>query len=81
LDFDDFEPFAARKEEGAFTRVRFLNPDDFTKRPTIRRGAGLPDGFFSDQNYQIGYILEGLGMENVVIYSGHLEYFTTIGYI
>jgi hypothetical protein len=34
---------------------------------------------FSDQNYQFGYILEGLGMENayIPIYSGHMEYFTT----
>jgi hypothetical protein len=43
--------------------------------------AGLPDGFFSDQKSQFGYILEGLRKDNVVIYSGHLEYFTTIGYI
>jgi hypothetical protein len=43
--------------------------------------SGLPDGFFSDQKSQFGHILEDLGMENVVIYSGHLEYFTTIGYI
>jgi hypothetical protein len=42
---------------------------------------GLPDGFFSDQNSQFGDILEDLGMENVVIFSGHLEYFTTIVYI
>jgi hypothetical protein len=32
--------------------------------------AGLPDGIFSKQNSQFGYILEGLGMENV--------YFTAI---
>jgi hypothetical protein len=42
----------------------------------------LPDGFFSDQKYQFGYILEDLGMEKV---STHifwpLEYFMTIGYI
>jgi hypothetical protein len=43
--------------------------------------AGLPDGFFSDQKSQFGCILENPGMENVVIYSGHLENFTTIGYI
>jgi hypothetical protein len=43
--------------------------------------SGLPDGFFSDQKYQVGYIFEDLGMENVVIYSGHLEYFTSILYI
>jgi hypothetical protein len=41
----------------------------------------LPDGFFSDQKYQFGYILEDLGMEKVVIFSGHLEYFTAIGYV
>jgi hypothetical protein len=41
----------------------------------------LPDGSFPDQKSKFGYILEGLGMESVVILSGHLEYFTTIGYI
>jgi hypothetical protein len=46
-----------------------------------RSAPGLPDGFFSDQKSQFGYILEDLGMENVIIYSGQLEYFTTIGYI
>jgi hypothetical protein len=29
--------------------------------------AGLPDGFFSDQKFQFGYILEDLGMENIVL--------------
>jgi hypothetical protein len=38
----------------------------------------LPDGFFSDQKYQFGYILEDLGMENVATFAGHLEYFTKI---
>jgi hypothetical protein len=41
----------------------------------------LPDGFFSDQKSQFGWFLENLEMENVVINSGHFEYFTTIGYI
>jgi hypothetical protein len=41
----------------------------------------LPDGFFSDQKSRFGDILEDLGMENVDIYSGHLEFFTRIGYI
>jgi hypothetical protein len=36
---------------------------------------------FSDQKSQFGYILEDLGMENVVLYSGHLKFFTTIWYI
>jgi hypothetical protein len=36
-----------------------------------RNRTGLPDGFFSDQKSQFGYILEDLRMGNVVIYSGH----------
>jgi hypothetical protein len=43
--------------------------------------TGLPDGSFSDQKYQFGYILEDLGMENVAINSGLLEHFATIVYI
>jgi hypothetical protein len=35
--------------------------------------AGLPDGLFSNQKSQCGYILEGLGMENDVIFYDHLE--------
>jgi hypothetical protein len=34
----------------------------------------LPDGIFSKQKSQFGSILEGLGMENVGIYYGHLGY-------
>jgi hypothetical protein len=30
--------------------------------------AGLPDGLFSNQQSQFGYILEGFGMKNVVIF-------------
>jgi hypothetical protein len=41
--------------------------------------SGLPDGLVSDQISKFGYILEDNRMENVVIFSGHLEYFTTIG--
>jgi hypothetical protein len=37
----------------------------------LQPSAGLPDGFFTDQNFQFGYFLENLGMENVVLYSGH----------
>jgi hypothetical protein len=36
----------------------------------------LPDGLFSYQKSQFGYILEGLGVENVDIFYDHLEYFT-----
>jgi hypothetical protein len=42
--------------------------------------TGLPDGFFSNQKSQIRANLEGLGMENVIIFYGHLEYFTAIWY-
>jgi hypothetical protein len=34
--------------------------------------TGLPDGLFSYQNAQLGYILQGLGMENVGIFYDHL---------
>jgi hypothetical protein len=32
----------------------------------------LPDGLFKDQKSKFWYILEGLGMENVGIFYGHL---------
>jgi hypothetical protein len=40
--------------------------------------AGLPDGLFSNQNYQFWKILEGLCLENVAKFYGHLEYLTDI---
>jgi hypothetical protein len=33
----------------------------------------LPDDSFANPKSQFGYILEGLGMENVGKYFGHLE--------
>jgi hypothetical protein len=42
---------------------------------------GLPDGLLSNQKYQFGKILKGLGMEKVVLFFGHLEYITAIWYI
>jgi hypothetical protein len=42
--------------------------------------AGLPDGLFSNQKSQFGYILEGLGIENVIIFCDHLDYFMAIRY-
>jgi hypothetical protein len=42
------------------------NRDSFT---------GLPDGLFPDQKSHFGYILEDLGMENVVITSGKFGIF------
>jgi hypothetical protein len=38
----------------------------------------LPDGLFLNQKLLFGYILEALGKDNVGIFCGHLEYFTTI---
>jgi hypothetical protein len=34
---------------------------------------GLPDGLFSNQKSQFWLNLEGLGMENVVIFYDHVE--------
>jgi hypothetical protein len=45
---------AAKQNNG--TEVRILSE------------AGLPDGLVSNPKYQFGYVLEGLGMENVVIF-------------
>jgi hypothetical protein len=39
---------------------------------------GLPDSIFSDQKSNFGSFLEGLAMEDVGIFYGHLVYFTTI---
>jgi hypothetical protein len=44
-------------------------------------GTGLPDGLFLYPKSQFGYILEGLGIKNVIIYYNNLEYFTVIWYI
>jgi hypothetical protein len=38
--------------------------------------SGLPDGLFSNQKSQFGSFLEGLRLENVDIFYGHLESFT-----
>jgi hypothetical protein len=42
--------------------------------------TGLPDGLFSNQKSKFGYILEGLGMDNVFIFHYYLEYFVAIWY-
>jgi hypothetical protein len=39
---------------------------------------GLPDGSFSNQKSQFGYILEGLGNEKVGIFFGYFENITAI---
>jgi hypothetical protein len=44
--------------------------------------AGLPGGVISYKNPNLGTnIFEGLGMEKVGIFCGHLEYFSAIWYI
>jgi hypothetical protein len=45
------------------------------------RPAGLPDGLFSNQNFQFGSILESLAMEDVGVFYVHLVYFTANWYI
>jgi hypothetical protein len=45
------------------------------------RHAGLPDGLFSNQKSQYGYLLEGLAMQNLGIFYDHLVYFTAIANI
>jgi hypothetical protein len=39
---------------------------------------GMPDGIFSNQKLQFGYILESLRMETVGIFCAHLEFITAI---
>jgi hypothetical protein len=46
--------------------------------PQMGLQPGLPDGLFLNQIYQFGYILEGLRLDNVNIFYGHLEYFMDI---
>jgi hypothetical protein len=41
----------------------------------------LPDAFFSNQKSKFGLILEGLAMEDVGIFYGHLVDFTVFCYI
>jgi hypothetical protein len=51
--------------------------------------TGLPDGFFSNQKFQLGQTLEGLRWENVDIgilwpfgiFYGHLVHFVFLWYI
>jgi hypothetical protein len=41
----------------------------------------LPDDIFSNKKSHFGEILEGLAIEYVGIFYGHLVYFTTLWYI
>jgi hypothetical protein len=50
--------------------------------PKLEKGeAGLPDGLFSNQKSKFGLILEGLVMEEVAMFYGHLVHFTVFCYI
>jgi hypothetical protein len=44
-------------------------------------GAGLPDGIFSYQKSEFGYILNGPGMDFAGIFYGQWVYFAPIGYV
>jgi hypothetical protein len=46
--------------------------------PSLGRASVLPDGLFSSQKSQFEYILEGLTLENVDIFCGHLLHFESI---
>jgi hypothetical protein len=48
---------------------------------TAAGSSGLPDGIFSNQKSQFGYILECFAMEDVGTFYGNLVYFTAILYI
>jgi hypothetical protein len=48
---------------------------------TIEIYTGLPDGLFSNQKSKFGKILEGLAMEDVGIFYGHLVHFMVFCYI
>jgi hypothetical protein len=49
---------------------------DSKRKPQLTNG--LPDGIFSYQKSQFGYILEGHAMEDVGIFYGHLVHLTAI---
>jgi hypothetical protein len=51
------------------------------QRLLLAQNAGLPDGTFSNQKSQFVYIYEGLCVENVGKFYGHLVYFMAIWYV
>jgi hypothetical protein len=58
--------------------IWFLPPMRFVIfRRLVRWITGLPDGIFSNQKYQFGYILEGLAMEGVGILNGRSMVYST----
>jgi hypothetical protein len=61
----------------------FLLPPPRKEKVGLHICIGLPDCIFHQkyQKSQVGFILEGLGMENVGIFYGHLVHFLVIWYI
>jgi hypothetical protein len=41
-------------------------------------GPGLPDGLFSNQKFKFGQILEGLALEDVGLFYGHMVHLKDI---
>jgi hypothetical protein len=59
----------------------FSSTCEFCLRKLSQFVTGLSEGIFSFHKFQSGYILLGLGVENVGKFCGHLEYITAIWYI
>jgi hypothetical protein len=79
--------FKTQKENERQERLLLSVLPSFVAQQVTRFGlanahqTGLPDGLFSNQKSQFGKILDGLAMENLVIFCDHLVYFTAIGNI
>jgi hypothetical protein len=60
--------------------LNFSCPTDFSiiRHQICVIRPGLPDGLFSNQKSQFGKNFQGLRLENVDIFYGHLEYFIAI---
>jgi hypothetical protein len=52
--------------------------EDAVSRQCDQWPAGLPDGFFSNQKFQFGHMLECPKFENIDIFYRHFEYLTDI---
>jgi hypothetical protein len=58
-----------------------MRKTDQLEKKAVLAFAGLPDGIFSNQKFQFEYILEGLEVEHVGLFYGHLEYIKAVWYI
>jgi hypothetical protein len=63
FDISDFDKMARNPTDGGF--CNYVHPLPNITCNTNVLLSGLPDGLFYDQKSQFGYILDGLGMENV----------------